>query len=223
VLNDEIRSELQAMAGHGLPIVSIPNGVDMERFHIMDPSDKARLAPPHMEAGASLFVFAGQLIDRKGISPLLEAWRRWHPRRPKRLWIIGKGPREDMVKRHAAADPTIFFQPARPDLENIIPLADVFVLPTQKEAQSNAAAEALASGVILMAGPCGLEAHLGPEPKGIIPLDPDGLEESLLQAFEAWEEGGGPPFSPKEVRSQMEPLAISKIASRWIALYEQWI
>ena len=100
-----------------------------------------------------VFLFAGQLIPRKGVAQLLTAWSRFECRFPGagRLILIGSGPEEVNLKRQAAAlklNAAQFL--GHVDYEQMAlhyAAADVFVIPTLEDNWSLVAPEAMACGL----------------------------------------------------------------------------
>jgi len=78
--------------------------------------------------GRTRFLFSGQLIERKGIRTLLEAFQGLDAE----LWISGNGPLRGLVQARAATDPTVHYL-GHLDWEELEPTyhrADVLVLPS---------------------------------------------------------------------------------------------
>jgi L-malate glycosyltransferase len=121
------------------------NGVDTRAFF------PARQPRPAALDGAE--IVAGTICalrPEKRVDLLLSAFARIrHVRRGVKLLVVGSGPLLDDLKRHAASlgiGDDCIFEPATPDVSNWMRAIDVFVLPSDSEAFSNALLEAMASG-----------------------------------------------------------------------------
>lgn len=100
------------------------------------------------------FLFAGQLIERKGVRILIEAFRQLPS--DAELWIAGDGPLCDEVAGVAAIDTRIRFFGSleRAALDRLYAACDVFVLPSLYETWGVVVNEALEHGlpVVVTAG-----------------------------------------------------------------------
>ncbi|QDT17151.1 glycosyltransferase [Alienimonas californiensis] len=139
--------------GGGLPVarvVTIPNGVDAERWADAAPADRAALRlPPH----GPVLLFAGRLDVQKDPDTLLEAFARLD-RRDAHLLIAGDGPLAERVRLWAAtnlAGERVRTLGRRDDLPALMRLADAFVLPSRWEGTPNVLLEAAAAGVPIVA------------------------------------------------------------------------
>ena len=124
---------------------NIPNGVDTALFH-----------PDRNEPPAKLLrlLFVGQLIDRKGISTLLEGFEKCTSlQRSCTLTVVGAGPLwQDSVQR-CKIFPQITFVgfKSRDKLPDIYRAHDVLIHLSEAEGVSNVLLEALASGLAVVA------------------------------------------------------------------------
>lgn len=130
-------------------IAVIPNGVDTVRFH----SNGIPREP--------VLLFAGSLIERKGLRTLLSAMAVLHRRHPShRLVLIGDGPLRAELETQARAlgiGGIVDFTGSLPpeEVAGRMRRAEVFVLPSLEEGQGVALLEALASGTPAVAARAG--------------------------------------------------------------------
>jgi glycosyltransferase involved in cell wall biosynthesis len=154
------------------PALTVPYGVDIERFQPRDRGAARRrlgLAPE-----GPLVVYAGLLIARKGVDVLLEAVAHVAARRPdlRLVCVGGSAERDDRTRALAAqagalgiGDRVAFVGP-RPHDEMPLWLAaaDVFALASRHEGFPNVVREAIACGTPCVATALpGLPETLGPE------------------------------------------------------------
>lgn len=96
------------------------------------------------------YLFVGQLIDRKGISPLLQAWTKHILEFPEdNLLVIGTGDLEKSLLRKYSDLPSIFFTGAADydQVFNYYGVSDVFIMPTLEDNWSLVVPEAMACGL----------------------------------------------------------------------------
>jgi glycosyltransferase involved in cell wall biosynthesis len=157
-------------------IAVIPNGVDAERFH------------PNGIPREPVVLFAGSLIERKGLHILLEAMARVRRRHPAhRLVVIGDGPRRAELETQARAlgiGEAVFFTGSLSpeEVARWMRRAELFVLPSFEEGQGVALLEALASGTPGIAGRAGgIPDVLSPRWGELVePGNPEALADSIL-------------------------------------------
>jgi glycosyltransferase involved in cell wall biosynthesis len=183
IVGETLRSLATTLAGRGDHIVYTPNGVD--------PPPKRRI-PPRPDDGPVEIVSVGNLQEGKGIDLSLEALGRLRARGVVdwRFSIIGGGPLHATLQQRAAelgiASQTRFLGVLPNDeVRRRLADADVFLLPSYREAFGVAYLEAMAAGLVTIGvegqGPSqfirhGATGYLAP------PRDVDALV-ALLQPF----------------------------------------
>ena len=157
----------------------VPYGVDLLTFTPPTGGERARRDGSRFEA-----IFTGQMTQRKGLSYLLEGWRRF-ARADARLTIVGQAvgdpsalaPYADLF-RHVPHQ-------SRPELARHYRAADVFVFPTLVEGMPLVVLEAMACGlpvIVTANGPAdivrdGIDGF-------VIPVrDPDAIAERLERLY----------------------------------------
>ncbi len=133
----------------------------------------------------------GRLVPEAGLAYLVKAWKHVSSRFPAaRLWIIGDGPERDRLYqltgdldlRQRAFLPGIFS-----DYRELVEAADIFVAPALTEGPTLPLAEALASGLAVVA--TGLPSHrtwIEPDKNGllVLPGDAKALAAALVDLLE---------------------------------------
>lgn len=150
----------EALASWGVPGAAIhdaPNAHDAPGLHkalaSLDPEAASRGLRAGLGCRDRVALFAGRLIDSKGVSELLDAWDELAPglRSSWTLLLLGSGPLEERV-RHAArthARGEIVHVPAVPQSQvaAFYSGADLLVLPSLEEPWGLVANEAMACGL----------------------------------------------------------------------------
>jgi glycosyltransferase involved in cell wall biosynthesis len=128
-------------------IVSVPNGIDVDRLVVARPSDLyLQLAG---EDEASVIGVVGRLAPLKGVEYLIQAMPAILARYPScRLVLIGDGPMESELKdltRSLGVTDRCEFLGFRADIPDLLACFDVFVQPSLREAMSITLLEGMAA------------------------------------------------------------------------------
>ncbi len=139
----------------GIPahkLVTIQNGVEIERFERASPADRALLGIRDRDA---VVACVARLSPEKGHAVLLDAFRLVLARHPDaRLLIIGEGDEQAGLERRAAdlaLSGRVQWLGLRSDVPELLAAADVFVLPSLQEGFPMVVLEALAAGKAVVA------------------------------------------------------------------------
>ena len=213
------------LAAEGVPVqkrVSIPNGVDTERFAPLTPAQKKVLRSRlDLPMDVRIVIFVGRLVPEKRVDLLTGIWSSVRETVPgARLLIVGSGPEEVELKQRA--DDGILFLGSQADVTPYLQVADLFVLPSVAEGLSLALLEALACGLPVIA------TSVGGNPEVIRhmetgwltpPNDPLALTEAIVTLLE-----------DEELKSKLrenarahavQDYSLVKMADRLIDLYRQ--
>ncbi len=140
------------------PILAIPNGVDLERFK---PADKniARLKLK-LPTSSVIIGMVANFRPEKGHLRLIQAFNKIEPERANlRLLLVGDGPELNKVNAEAEtslAPDRVIFAGHQDDPAPWYQAMDLLILPSAAEGLSNAALEAMASGIpVLASEACG--------------------------------------------------------------------
>lgn len=210
---------------HGIPpqrIARIPNGVDARRFR-PDP-DGHRRAELRTLLGvpedAILAVYCGRLATAKRIEALLDAFRDGDGH----LIIAGDGVLEDAVYDAATSDGLRGRLHPLGRVDDTAPLyrgADVFVTASAQDGLSNAALEAMASGLPVVTPRAGGMAELVRDGTGLL-LDA-GEPEEIARAVRvlARDRDRRRRMGECARRRVVEDFALAATADRLTALYDE--
>lgn len=133
-------------------IAIIPNGLDLSRF-------PARPPEPESGMGGPTLITVANLRPEKGHAVLLEAFARMRAgHRGLRLRVVGDGPLRARLHAHAArlgVVDDVDFLGHREDVPALLAASGIAVLPSLSEAFPNAAIEAMAAGLPVIASQTG--------------------------------------------------------------------
>ena len=171
----------EARRAFGVEPVVIHNAVDPERFHPR-PERKGLYA----EKGEWLLVHASNFRPIKRVPDIVRAFAKVRKKTRARLLLLGKGPEEGEARRVAEeleVAPWVTFHPPTPHPEAVLGAADLFLLASEEESFGQAALEALASGVPVVATAVGgVPELITPEVGRLVELgDLEGYAEAILE------------------------------------------
>jgi glycosyltransferase involved in cell wall biosynthesis len=183
------RESVGELEARGIPeqrIVRVTNGVDTGVFHPGAPT-------PDDEARELTVLFSGRLIPLKGLPELLRVWPAVveATASPVTLSICGTGPQEPELRAQVAElgiAASVRFEGHVEDLPERLRRADVFVLPSHVEGNSNSVLEAMATGLpVVSTRVGGTPLLVGPEGARwlVEPRDAEALRERLIELLRA--------------------------------------
>jgi len=147
-VSDFLKRETIKVFGTGDDIEVIPNFVDARLFKPLENGPlKARFAPH----GEKLLVHASNFRKVKNVGAVVDVFSRVIAVLPSRLLLVGDGPEIAGIRQQVAQaglDNQVEFLGHMDNLEDILPVADLLLLPSLHESFGLVALEAMACGVI---------------------------------------------------------------------------
>lgn len=149
-----------------LPVTVIPNGIDTEHFKPL-PRNNALAESLNLKTGkgegtSRVVGFAGELREKKGLRPLLNAYAQVIKTEPATLLIVGdvrlgedKRIFEEFQVSHPSAQIVVTGFVSPRDLPSYYSLMDVFVQPSLRDGLPNALLEAMACRKAVIGTPVG--------------------------------------------------------------------
>lgn len=176
------RYTAQTLSEHGIPAAKIhvvPYGVDLKHF--------APRAQPPADDSPFTIVYVGSLIQRKGLSYLLEAVRSLKSKNV-RLLLRGRGMVDrELLKHYSDVEFDLKLGLPLAEMVGDIQRADVFVLPSLTEGFAQVILEAMACGVpvVTTANTCAPDVMTEGEHGFILPIrDSEAIAETLVWGLE---------------------------------------
>jgi N-acetyl-alpha-D-glucosaminyl L-malate synthase BshA len=129
------------------PIEVIYNFVDVNRFHRKPVDAFKRLIAPK---GEKIIVHASNFRKVKRVDDVIRVFIEIQKKIPSKLLLIGDGPERPFIEsmaRDCMACDEIKFLGKQEQMEEILPIADLFLLPSEYESFGLAALEAMAAEV----------------------------------------------------------------------------
>lgn len=162
--------------------VFIHDGLDLARLDSLPPKETLR-ETLGLEDDAVHVVFVGSLVERKGVSYLVDAFRGIEDSRL-RLLIVGDGPERAALEARAGGDSRVVFLGYRGNGAEYIKASDVFVLPSLYEGLPNVVIEAMAVGTpVVAARVCGVPELIEDRISGLLvsPADAGALGSAIRE------------------------------------------
>jgi glycosyltransferase involved in cell wall biosynthesis len=145
-MTEESLEELSSIGYSENRILKVPNGISMNT-----PSRDNQKVEERV-----VVIFVGRLSPEKGLVHLLQAWANVCSRviKPVQLRLVGDGPQaeelRDLAKRLGVSK-TVEFTGHSCDITPELNAADIFVLPSEAEGNSNSLLEAMRAGLPIVA------------------------------------------------------------------------
>ena len=150
-VSDFLKKETIDVFGTGHDIEVIPNFVDARVFQ---PSDSDSLRDRFAPRGEKLLVHASNFRKVKNVGAVVDVFKEVSEALPSRLLLIGDGPEMVGIRESVAAaglTEKVDFLGQVDSLEDVLPVADLLLLPSLHESFGLVALEAMACGVVPMA------------------------------------------------------------------------
>jgi len=185
-VSEDVRRRAVALGAPPERTVRVLNGCDGALFHVSD-REAARRALG-LPAAARLILFAGNLVEVKGVRDLLAAFDILSADMRVMLAVVGSGPLAAEAGALRERHPGRVLVPGPRPAEEIarwIAACDVVCLPSYSEGCPNVVLEALTSGRPVVASAVGGVPELVNETNGALvqPGDPSGLAAALVAAM----------------------------------------
>lgn len=203
-------------------IVPVYNFVDKRRYYPKDVRELKKVFAPN---GEKLLMHISNFRPVKRVPDVVEVFAQVREQIPSRLIFIGEGPELGVVRRMVAEKgltSDVCFLGKQEDVAEVLSLADVMLLPSEKESFGLVALEAMACGVPVVATVAGglPEVVLDGVTGYLLPIgDVAGMAKKtirLLQNEELYHD-----FSRNSIERSCETFCHDTIASQYEALYEQ--
>lgn len=206
-------------------IQAIPNGVALDRFQERSTTTALRQRF-HIPSGHVVIGSVGRLVEVKHYHHLITALAGLiRQQMPISGVLIGDGPLRSALQEQAETlgiAERVHFLGRRDDVPALLPLLDLFVLPSRSEGMSNTILEAMATGLPVVATAVGGTPEMvvdGETGRLVLPEDPKGLEAVLATLLANAEQRR---YMGQQARRRVETLySLSAMVRAYETLYEQ--
>jgi glycosyltransferase involved in cell wall biosynthesis len=145
--NENIRYARDTYRLTGKKIEFLGNGVDVQRFKTAKPLLLSEIGC-RIQPGSKIITFVGRITKSKGVSVLIQAFTQLSAKEDAFLFIVGDGPDKplmlNLVAEKCLEGRVVFLGPRR-DVDRLLKISDIFVLPSLYEGFPIALLEAMAA------------------------------------------------------------------------------
>ena len=143
----------------GLQFDFIRNGVDVEQYTMPSIEEKSSIRKElRLPEDAVIFVYTGQIIERKNLGFLLSAYANHYKGNDTYLLILGDGTLLEGYKGDYGSVSNIDFRGSVSNVNDYLKACDVYVSPSKSEGLPNGVLEAMATGLPVVLSD--IEQHL---------------------------------------------------------------
>ncbi|MFY0543094.1 N-acetyl-alpha-D-glucosaminyl L-malate synthase BshA [Brevibacillus sp. H7] len=221
VSNDLIR-QTKDLLHVNKEIIPVYNFVDKRRYFRKDVQELKKVFAPN---GEKILMHISNFRPVKRVPDVVEVFRLVRRQIPAKLMLIGEGPDLCEIRKMILAyglDQEVYFLGKQEDVAEVISMADVMLLPSEKESFGLVALEAMACGVpvvttvagglpeVVLDGVCGYLCQIG---------DVETMAKrtlSLLQDKALYDQ-----FSKNSIERSSNTFCHDKIASQYENLYKK--
>lgn len=200
----------------------VRNFVDSNRFRPLPAGPRER---PWCHEDEFVMMHASNFRPVKNIPTILDVFARVRARYPVRLLMVGDGPELTVAEEKTRAlglEDSVHFLGAQEFLEDLLPLSDIFLLPSEHESFGLAALEAMSSGVAVVAtSEGGTREVIRHGENGFVhdPHDVDGMAATigaLLDDTKRLER-----IRAEARRTAVDEFPVAMAVERYLAVYEE--
>lgn len=208
----------EAEKAFGVRPTVIYNAVDPERFYPRP--ERKRL---YAEEDEWLLIHASNFRPIKRVPDIVRAFAKIRRKAKARLLLLGKGPEEAEARRVArelGVEASVTFHPPTPHPEEVLGAGDLFLLASEEESFGQAALEALASGVPVVATAVGGVPELVTEEVGWL-VELGDLEAMAEAALALLQDPRFPAIRARARAYAVEGFHPERITRAYLEVYER--
>ena len=219
-VSESLRRDTERIFSIRHRILVIPNFVDLNRYGRSSSDDRSKIAPE----GVPIMVHVSNFRKVKRIPDVVDVFARVRSQTPVRLIMVGDGPErpraeEDIEARGLHDD--VRWMGKSTDVERILAMSDVFLLPSESESFGLAALEAMASYVPVVAtNSGGIPEVIDHGHSGFLEAVGD-TEAMARDVLEILTTPGLRDAMGQRARAKAEQFAMAPVGNQYIELYQK--
>lgn len=199
----------------------IPNFVDANRFHLTNKEHFKKMLAPN---GERILAHVSNFRKVKRVEDVMAVFEKVHEKMPSKLLMIGDGPErqnaEDLCRKLGICS-DIRFLGKQDQMEEILNIADLFLLPSQYESFGLAALEAMACGVPVISSNAGGLPEINIQGKTGFLAEVGDVATMAEHACYILEDDDRLQQFKENALAQASEFSINKIVPMYEAVYEQ--
>jgi N-acetyl-alpha-D-glucosaminyl L-malate synthase BshA len=200
----------------------IPNFIDLERFKKQKKEHFKLAICPH---GEKLLVHTSNFRKVKRVEDVIKVFYELRKKIPAKLLLVGDGPERDKMERLCRELGTcddVRFLGKLEAVEEVLSVADLFMMPSEKESFGLAALEAMACEVPVLSSDAGGIPELNISGETGFTCQVGDVKEMTKRALEILDEKNLPGFKTRALARAKE-FDVSVILPMYEAIYQQTI
>ncbi len=220
-VSSNLREETYSNFAIEKEIQVIPNFVDTERFRQMDKGHFKKMLAPHNER---ILVHVSNFRRVKRVEDAIKTFAMVLKERPAKLLMIGDGPERPNAEelcRCLGIFHEVRFLGKQEQMDEILSISDLFLLPSQYESFGLAALEAMACGVPVISTNAGGLPEINVQGVTGFLSDVGDVEDMAKHALELLESDTRLQEAKDAARAHARKFEKSLIIPKYEALYEQ--
>jgi N-acetyl-alpha-D-glucosaminyl L-malate synthase BshA len=217
-----LKEETEKVFGITRPIEVIPNFVDTRHFHPReDPQERAQFAPQQEK----LVLHASNFRKVKNVPTVVEVFARIQAEVPARLLLLGDGPEKRNVQariEELGISDRVRFLGQLDNMEQVMPLADLVLLPSLHESFGLVALEAMSCGTAVIATDRGGTGEfIDPGHNGFLcdPHDVDTMAETGIRLLK--NDGFRQQIAEEARRDAVEKFGARCVLKQYVEFYDR--
>jgi len=199
----------------------IPNFVDAKRFHLTNKEHFKKMLAPN---GERILAHVSNFRKVKRVEDVLAVFQKVHAAMPSKLLMIGDGPErqnaEDLCRKLGICN-DIRFLGKQDQMEEILNIADLFLLPSQYESFGLAALEAMACGVPVISSNAGGLPEINVQGRTGFLSDVGDVDTMAARAIHILEDEARLKQFKDNALAHAAEFSIDKIVPMYETLYEE--
>lgn len=220
-VSESLKQDTQAFFNIKREIKVIPNFLDLELYK-PDDSCKHNFA----EEGEKIITHVSNFRKVKRIPDVVEVFHRLQQKIPAVLLMLGDGPEKERARKQAqdlGIAEKVKFLGKTSDVERILCISDLFILPSEKESFGLAALEAMGAGVPVISSNTGGLGEVNIHGETGFTADVGDVESMAKGAFQILAEDQRHLQFAQAARRRAEQFSIDKILPHYLRVYEDAI